>query len=90
MGQVGTNLDQRQYMQDHDPHCPSCMEELGPCCRALICEEEERLDVIGWSIGRLDAWLKKAGAEPSSQKGIIQYRSVKNIFFGKLASSGEI
>ena len=57
----GDNLNQYEYMEDHDPHCPSCTEELESCGHVLMCEEEERLDALGQSIGWLDDWLKKVG-----------------------------
>ena len=53
MGEAGTNLNQHQYMEDHDPSCSSCTEELESCGYELMCEGEGKLD--DWAVHRL-AW----------------------------------
>ena len=73
MGEAGTNLKQSYYTEGHDPHCPSCAQELETCKHALMCNEAGRVDALARSIGWLDDWLGKVGTEPSLRQAITQY-----------------
>ena len=58
---AGTNANQANYIEGHDPHCPSCGTALDTCSHVLQCTEVGRVDALKQSIGCLDDWLKQSG-----------------------------
>ena len=73
MDVAGTNLTQSYYTDNHDPHCPSCSQEVESCDHVLRCNEAGRVDALLRSIGWLDDWLKNVGTEPTLRKAIVKY-----------------
>ena len=54
MGIAGTNYNQAQYKEEHNPNCPSCDSCLETCGHVLFCEEEGRADALHKTIRSLE------------------------------------
>ena len=70
---AGTNVNQAQYKEGHDPHCPSCSVALETCSHVLHCNEAGRVDALERSIVLLEKWLKEVGTEPLLRRGLVKF-----------------
>ncbi len=70
---AGTNLNQSQYKEHHDPHCPSCSSSLKSCGHVLMCEEVGRVDALLKSIDLIAIWMKDVGTDKELGRLIIQF-----------------
>ena len=73
MGAAGTNLAQSHYTEGHDPHCPSCTQELETCSRVLMHEDAGKVDAMARLIGWVGDWLRKVGTKPSLWDAIASH-----------------
>ena len=65
---AGTNLQQSQYNDEHDPHCPSCTLSLETCSHVLHCPHAGRVDALRRSIDLFDDWIGRNDTEPGLRR----------------------
>lgn len=70
---AGTNVNQAQYKEGHDPHCPSCSVARETCSHVLHCNEAGRVDALERSIVLLENWLKEVGTEPTLRRSLVRF-----------------
>ena len=63
MSIAGTNLNQSNYKDNHDPSCPSCTVCEESYEYILMCNEECRVEALMVSIALMDKWMCDTGTD---------------------------
>ena len=70
---AGTNFNQSQYIEGHNPKCPSCDTCNETCAHVLFCREAGRVDALHKTITSMEIWLKENGTDPILAHCLVEY-----------------
>ena len=73
MNIAGTNFNQSQYKEGHNPQCPSCDACNETCAHVLFCRKAGRVDALHKTITSMETWLRDNGTDPVLACCLVEY-----------------